>query len=110
MGFAVNIDNNDLSGIETSELPSIVDFWSPNCPPCNMMLPAVENLAKEYLGRIQVAKVKAEENRDLCKRVGITALPTFIVFRNGQEVNRLVGQVSWSALKQFVETNGDILR
>ena len=74
-----------------SDLPVVVDFWGPQCVPCLALMPSVEAVAKEYDGRIKVAKVEASRNRRLCLSLKVLALPTFLFYKDGKEVGRVSG-------------------
>ena len=77
-----------------SEQPVLIDFWGPQCGPCLKLNPTVEQLAEELAGRVKIVKVEAPKNRRLCMELRVMALPTFLGFANGQEVERLTGEVS----------------
>lgn len=72
-------------------LPALVDFWAPWCGPCRMVAPIVEDLAKAYDGRAVIAKINTDENVRVAGELGIMGIPTLILFKNGQEVDRVVG-------------------
>ena len=74
-----------------SQLPVVVDFWGPQCVPCLALMPGVETLAGAYDGRVKIAKVEAQKNRRLCLSLKVLALPTFLFYKDGQEVSRLSG-------------------
>ncbi len=74
-----------------SQLPVVVDFWGPQCVPCLALMPGVETLAGNYDGRVKIAKVEAQKNRRLCLSLKVLALPTFLFYKDGQEVSRLSG-------------------
>ncbi len=69
----------------------MVDFWGPQCRPCLALMPAVEQLEKDYAGRLKVAKVNATQNRMLCAKLRVLGLPTYLFYKNGNEINRLTG-------------------
>ena len=88
-----------------SEVPVLVDFWSPTCPPCRMMEPAIDELARESAGRFQVKKVNVWDEPDLAARFQIHAVPTLLLFKDGQVVTSLLGfQDKRRLLKALQET------
>ena len=73
------------------ETPILVDFWASWCGPCRMLMPTIEQLAKEADGKYRVGKVNVDEQGELAMRFGIQSIPTLIVFKNGEEVSRALG-------------------
>jgi thioredoxin 1 len=86
-----------------SELPVLVDFWATWCGPCRMVAPVVEELAEEYAGRVKFAKVNTDENTRTAAGQGIRALPTLLLFRDGQRVAEIVGFRPKRDLQQLLE-------
>lgn len=84
--------------------PVLVDFWSPACGPCRMMLPHLERVSKE----IKVVKVNIDENPDLGMEYGIHSLPTVLIMRNGEEVNRNIGYASAEDLSALIKNSAPV--
>jgi thioredoxin 2 len=77
--------------VERSPLPVLVDAWAPWCGPCHTIAPIVDALAAELAGRVRVAKLNVDENPRTAARYRVASIPTLLVFKNGREVDRLVG-------------------
>ena len=82
-----------------SQVPVLVDFWAPWCGPCRMVAPIVEELAKAYESRAVIAKLNTDENVRVATELGIMGIPTPILFKDGQEVDRVIGFVPRNALE-----------
>ena len=74
-----------------AELPTVVDFWAVWCGPCKMIAPLLEEIAQEYEGQLQVVKLDVDTNNDTAYQYGVMGIPTLLLFKEGQEVERLVG-------------------
>jgi len=85
-----------------SRVPVLVDFWGPKCTTCLALMPDVEAMAPSYSDVLKVVKVDASQNRRLCLELRVLSLPTYLIFKNGKEVGRLVGDVTREKLKAFV--------
>lgn len=81
----------------------LVDFWAAWCAPCRMIAPTVEAVAEQYRESVVVVKLNVDENPLVAQRYGIKGIPTLILFRNGQEVQRIVGATSKQTLLQLIE-------
>ena len=74
-----------------SDIPVLVDFWAVWCGPCQMLAPTIEELAKEYEGRVKVGKVNVDEQPELSRKYGIMSIPTLILFKDGQIAEQTMG-------------------
>lgn len=83
---------------------AMVDFWAVWCGPCRMIAPTIEELAKEYAGKLKVCKLNTDDNPDIAGQFKIMGIPTIIFFKNGQKVDQLVGAVPKSQLKAKIES------
>ena len=90
MVIEVDRENFEKEVVESKE-PVLVDFWGPQCKPCLALMPTVEKLEKNYEGRLKVVKLNASGNRMLCAKLRVMGLPTFLFYKNGVEMSRLVG-------------------
>jgi thioredoxin 1 len=85
--------------ITKARLPVLVDFWAGWCAPCMVMKPVVEAMAREYSGKAHFAKVDVDRNQALARRYGVMSIPNFVIFRNGELVDRIVGAVGRPGLE-----------
>lgn len=98
-------DANFKKEILESNTVALVDFWAPWCGPCKMIAPFVEEIAKEYSGKVTVGKVNVDESSQIASQYGIMSIPTIIFFKNGKIMSQHVGAVSKADLKKLVEEN-----
>ena len=87
-----------------SDTPTLVDFWAPWCGPCRTLSPTVDQLAGEYAGRLKVVKVNTDQNAEVAGKYGIRGIPTLIFFKDGKEVDRVVGVQAKTALASKIES------
>ncbi len=105
MSKPVHISQRNFGAeVVQSALPVLVDFWATWCGPCRMIAPIVEDLAREYEGRLKVGKVDVDENPDLASRYGVQSIPTLLVFVGGQPFTRIVGYAPKAELKRAIDT------
>ena len=88
-----------------SDKPSFVDFWAPWCGPCRVIGPVVEELAPLYEGKINITKINVDENPGVAQKYQVTSIPTLMIFKNGQVVDRALGALPKSELQKFIERN-----
>ncbi|MCK4388288.1 MAG: thioredoxin [Dehalococcoidia bacterium] len=86
-----------------SKVPVLVDFWAQWCAPCLVAAPIMEELAKEYDGKVSFAKVNVEENSLIAAKYGIAAIPTMLIFKEGQPVQQIVGLKPKKGLKRILD-------
>ena len=84
-------DQNFEAEVLKSGQPVLVDFWAEWCMPCRMLTPTIEKLAKDYAGKVKVGKLDTDANRDVAIKYSISAIPTVILFNNGQVAQKFVG-------------------
>jgi len=93
-------DGNFDEEIIKADIPAMVDFWAEWCGPCKMVGPTVEALAKEYEGKVKIAKMNVDENRETPAKFGIRNIPTLILFKNGEVAQTIVGAHPKSYLEE----------
>jgi thioredoxin 1 len=98
---AVNDQNFDAEVIQAST-PVLVDFWAPWCGPCRAVAPTVDALAAEFSGKLKVVKINTDESGEVAMKYGVTTIPTLMVFKGGEMVERVLGNRPKSDLAQLV--------
>jgi thioredoxin 1 len=103
MGKAIEITDANFDEIIKTDKPVLVDFWAEWCGPCKMIGPVVEELAGEYEGKVIIGKLDVDSNPEISAKFGIRSIPTLLVIKNGQVVDKQVGAVSKAVLSQKLE-------
>ncbi|MDT7891316.1 MAG: thioredoxin [Thermoproteota archaeon] len=101
----ITLTKENWDEVLNSDKPYIVDFWAEWCVPCKILEPIYEELAREYEGRVRFGRLNVDENPDIAEKYGIMAIPTLIIFKNGKEINRLIGAAPKNKLVKFIEEN-----
>jgi thioredoxin 1 len=87
-----------------SDTPVLVDFWAEWCGPCKMIAPVLEEVATSHAGKIKIAKVDVDDNREVAAKYGIRGIPTLMIFKNGELAAQKVGALSKAQLTAFVDS------
>lgn len=95
--------SNFQNEVLDSDKPVLVDFWAEWCGPCRMIGPIVEELHNEYQGKAVIGKLNVDENPDIAGEYGVRSIPTLLVFKGGQVVDKIVGAVPKPAISQKIE-------
>jgi thioredoxin 1 len=90
MAIEVNSGTFEKEVVQSNK-PVLVDFWGPQCGPCLALMPAVEGLADKYAEKLKLVKIDASKNRRFCLSVKVLGLPTYLLYKNGKEMERLTG-------------------
>lgn len=98
-------DTSFEGDILKSEKPVLVDFWAPWCGPCRSVAPIVDDLATQYKDKIKVAKINVDESSQVAMKYQITSIPTFILFKNGEVADRVLGAIPRSEFVKFIDRN-----
>jgi thioredoxin 1 len=99
----LNLDDSNFAQTINKYPLLLVDFWAPWCGPCRMMSPIIDQVGKEYIGKLVVGKVNVDENPNISGQFGISSIPTLILFKRGQAVNKIIGSVSKSRIDEMVK-------
>ena len=102
----VNNSNFESEVVESSkQKPVVVDFWAPWCGPCKMVAPVIEELSEEMTEKITFVKLNTDDNQDTASKFGVVSIPTLILFKDGEPIDRIVGATTKNNLKEKLEAH-----
>ena len=99
----VTITSENFASLKKGDLPLVVDFWATWCGPCRMMAPIIEELAKDYDGKVVIGKCDVEENEELATEFGIRNIPTILFFKQGEAIDKVVGFQQKAKLQELID-------
>ncbi len=98
-------DANFQSEVMDSSAPVLVDFWAPWCGPCKMIAPTIEELANQYGGKVKIGKLNTDENPNVASEHNISAIPTVMLFKGGQMVDKVMGVVPKDKFVKWIDAH-----
>ena len=102
----VNLDSGNFENeVLQSETPVLVDFWAAWCGPCRMVAPTLDQIADEMDGKVRIAKLNIDDSQELAVKYGVQSIPSFLLFKNGEVVDRMLGAMPKVAFESFLGRN-----
>ncbi len=99
------LDVNSFDNVIKSSSLCLVDFWADWCIPCKRVAPILEELSKEYEGKVEFFKLNVDENPEIASKYRITSIPTMLIFKNGEPVDKIVGALPKQNIKQVIDSH-----
>jgi thioredoxin 1 len=101
-------DSNFSEEVSSSSIPVLVDFWAPWCGPCRQITPMIEELSQENVGSVKIGKVNIDDNPSAAQQYGVSSIPTLMLFKGGEVVERFVGVQPKSRLQEALDSHKEI--
>lgn len=102
----IDIDDDTFENeVKNVSQPVLVDFWAPWCRPCFMVAPVLEKIAEEFSGKLKICKLNIDDNQKTASQFGVMSIPTLVIFKGGEEVERITGVLGEAELKERIEKN-----
>ncbi|MCD8178812.1 MAG: thioredoxin [Tannerellaceae bacterium] len=101
--MAIEVTDSNFEGLVNSGKPMVLDFWAEWCGPCRMVGPIIDDLSKEYAGRVTIGKMDVDDNNDVVSKFGIRNIPTVLFFKDGEVVDKQVGAAQKAAFIDKIE-------
>jgi len=102
--MAKEITDSNFKDLINSDKPVVVDFWAPWCGPCKMLGPIIDELANDFEGKAIIGKMNIDENSEVSSQFGIRSIPTVLFFKNGEQVDKVVGLLTKPALEEKINS------
>ena len=102
--MAKEITDSNFKELINSDQPLVVDFWAPWCGPCKMLGPVIDELSNEFEGKAIIGKMNVDENSEVSSQFGIRSIPTILFFKNGEQVDKVVGLLTKPALEEKIKS------
>ena len=102
--MAKEITDSNFNDLINSDKPVVVDFWAPWCGPCKMIGPVIDELANDFKGKAIIGKMNVDENSEVSSQFGIRSIPTILFFKNGEQVDKVVGLLTKPALEEKINS------